>query len=154
MSDKLKVGDKAPDFVAKTYGDKDLRLGEYTDKSPVILYFYPRDNTPGCTKEACSMRDGMDELRKAGLQVIGVSTDGVKAHENFRDKYDLNFPLVSDKNKEIIEKYGVKSNFGTAKRVTFLIDRDGVVRHIWNKVNTGKHAREVLEKVKELGLRA
>lgn len=152
MSDKLQVGDKAPDFEALTYGEERLKLSDQIKKNPVVLYFYPKDNTPGCTKEACSLRDGMEELAGSGVQVIGVSTDGVKAHENFRDKYDLNFPLVSDKQKEIVKKYGVKSAFGTAKRVTFLIDRDGTIKHIWNKVNTKKHADEVLEKIKELGI--
>lgn len=152
MSDTLQTGDQAPDFEARTYGEDTIKLSDHTKKNPVVLYFYPKDNTPGCTKEACSMRDGMEELKNAGLQVIGVSTDGVKAHENFRDKYDLNFPLVSDKSKDIVEKYGVKSTFGTAKRVTFLIDKDGVIKHIWNKVNTSNHAREVLEKARELGL--
>lgn len=152
MSDKLSIGDDAPDFEALTYGEDKLKLSDYTKNNPVVLYFYPKDNTPGCTKEACSIRDGMDELTKAGVQVIGVSTDGVKAHENFRDKYGLNFPLVSDKQKEIVEKYGVKSAFGTAKRVTFLIGKDGVIKHIWNKVNTKKHADEVLDKIKELEL--
>lgn len=152
MSDTLQTGDQAPDFEARTYGEDIIKLSDYTKQNPVVLYFYPKDNTPGCTKEACSMRDGMEELKEAGLQVIGVSTDGVKAHEKFRDKYDLNFPLVSDKDKDIVEKYGVKSTFGTAKRVTFLIGRDGLIKHVWNKVNTSNHAEEVLEKARELGL--
>lgn len=152
MSKNLQVGDKAPDFEAQTYGQKNVKLADFTGKSAVVLYFYPKDNTPGCTKEACSLRDGMEELKKAGVQVVGVSTDGVKAHENFRDKYELNFPLISDKSKEIVEKYGVKSAFGTAKRVTFLIGRDGIIKHIWNKVSTGKHADEVLEKIRETDL--
>lgn len=152
MSDNLNVGNKAPDFEAPTYGGDTIKLSEFNKNSIVALYFYPKDNTPGCTKEACSMRDGMEKLKAKGVKVLGVSTDGVKAHENFRDKYDLNFPLVSDKSKEIVKKYGVKSAFGTAKRVTFLIDRDGSIRHIWNKVNTGNHSDEVLQKINELGL--
>lgn len=98
------------------------------------------------------MRDGMEELENLGVKVLGVSTDSVKSHENFRDKYDLNFPLLSDKSKEVVKKYGVESARGSAKRTTFLIDKDRVVRYIWKKVNTSKHADEVISKVKELGL--
>lgn len=152
MSEMPKVGDKAPDIEAETYGGERIKLSDYEGKNIVALYFYPKDNTPGCTKEACSMRDGMEDLKEMGVQVLGVSTDGVKAHENFRNKYDLNFPLLSDKSKEIIQAYGVKSAFGSAKRVTFLIDKSGVIQHVWTKVKTSSHSDEVKEKVQELGL--
>lgn len=152
MSDSLQVGDKAPDFEAESYGGDKIKLSNIYKKGIVALYFYPRDNTPGCTKEACSLRDGMDDLKSLGVNIIGVSTDSVKSHEGFKSKYDLNFPLVSDKSKEIIDLFGVKSAFGTAKRVTFLIDKDGEIKYIWNKVNTKKHSEEVCEKVRELGL--
>ncbi|MGI9534469.1 MAG: peroxiredoxin [Thermodesulfobacteriota bacterium] len=152
MSELLKVGDTAPDFEAETYGGEMVRLSDYYKNSVVALYFYPKDNTPGCTKEACSLRDGMKDLSGLGVHVVGVSTDGVKSHENFKNKYSLNFPLISDKSKDIINLYGVKSAFGSAKRYTFLIDRKGVIQHIWTKVNTRQHADEVSGKVKELGL--
>jgi len=152
MSNVLRKGDKAPDFEAETYGGETIKLSDYFKKGAVALYFYPKDNTPGCTKEACSLRDGIDDLKNLGIQVLGVSTDGVKAHENFRDKYELNFPLISDKSKEIINLYGIKSAFGTAKRETFLINNEGEIVYIWTKVNTKKHAEEIQEKVKELGL--
>ena len=152
MSNRLKIGDSAPDFEAETYGGEKIKLSDYYKKGTVALYFYPRDNTPGCTKEACSLRDGMDDLEKQGIQVLGVSTDGVKAHENFRNKYDLNFPLLSDKGKEIIELYGVVSAFGSAKRETFLIDSKGKIVHIWTKVNTREHADEILSKAQQLGI--
>ena len=152
MSEMPNIGDTAPDFEAETYGGEKIKLSEYNGKNVVALYFYPKDNTPGCTKEACSMRDGMDELSGLGVQVLGISTDGVKAHESFRDKFSLNFPLVSDKNKAIVQSYGVESDYGSAKRVTFLIDKSGVIRHIWKKVNTSSHANEVIGKVNELGL--
>lgn len=152
MSDMPKVGDKAPEIEAETYGGEKLRLSDFTGKKTVALYFYPKDNTPGCTKEACSMRDGIGELQELGVQVLGVSTDSVKSHESFRDKYNLNFPLLSDKDKNIIKSYGVESDHGSAKRVTFLIDKSGVIRHIWQKVDTTRHSDEVKEKVRELGL--
>lgn len=152
MSDMPKVGENAPDFEAETYGGEKIKLSDYKSKSAVALYFYPKDNTPGCTKEACSMRDGMKDLKKLGVQVLGVSTDGVKAHENFRDKFDLNFPLLSDKSKEIISAYGVESEYGSARRITFLIDKKGVIRHIWMKVKTSAHSEEVADKAKEIGL--
>ncbi len=152
MKEELKPGDKAPDFEGLSYGGEILSLKELLKKGPLVLYFYPRDNTPGCTKEACSMRDGIEEFKKLGIQVVGVSTDNVKSHENFRDKYNLNFPLISDKDGKIADKYGVRKPSGSAKRVTFLIDRDGTIRHIWKKVNTSKHAEEVISKIKEIAL--
>jgi peroxiredoxin Q/BCP len=152
MAKMPKVGDKAPDFEAETYGGKKIKLSDFTKNKTVALYFYPKDNTPGCTKEACSMRDGMKELEKLGIQVLGVSVDSVKSHEGFRDKYNLNFPLVSDKSKNIVKTYGVESDFGSARRITFLIDMTGTIRHVWEKVNTASHSDEVIGKVKELGL--
>ena len=152
MANMPKTGDKAPDIEAETYGGKKIKLSDYKNKKAVVLYFYPRDNTPGCTKEACSMRDGMEMLEKLGVQVLGVSTDSVKSHEGFRDKYNLNFPLLSDKGKNIIKTYEVESEHGSARRVTFLIDKSGVIRHVWEKVNTSQHAEEVAEKIQELEL--
>ncbi len=152
MSEMPNIGDKAPEFEAETYGGEKIKLSDYKGKNTVALYFYPKDNTPGCTKEACSVRDGMDDLSALGVQVLGVSTDGVKAHENFRDNFSLNFPLLSDKSKEVVRSYGVQSDYGSAKRVTFLIDKSGVIRHIWKKVNTSSHADEIIDKVKELAL--
>ena len=152
MSKMPEVGDKAPDFEAETYGGEKIKLGDYKGKSLVALYFYPKDNTGTCTKEACSMRDGMEDLKGLGVQVLGVSTDSVKSHENFKNKYDLNFPLLSDKSKDIITAYGVESDYGSAKRTTFLIDKKGVVQHVWTKVKAATHSDEVKEKVEELGL--
>lgn len=148
----LKVGDRAPNIEAKTYGGQKIRLSDFLGKKIVVLYFYPKDNTPGCTKEACSMKDKMEDFKKLGIEVLGVSVDSVRSHENFRDRFNLNFPLLSDTDRKIVRAYGVGSESGTAKRVTFLIDRSGVIRYIWHKVDTSHHADEVLEKVKELGL--
>ena len=152
MAQMPKVGDKAPDFDAETYGGKKVKLSDFADNKTVALYFYPKDNTPGCTKEACSMRDGMKELEEMGIQVLGVSTDSVKSHEGFRDKFRLNFPILSDKSKSIVKAYGVESDHGSARRVTFLIDKSGIIRHVWQKVDTARHSDEVIEKAKELGL--
>ncbi len=152
MSEILKIGDKAPDIEAETYGGETVKLSDFKGDKIVALYFYPRDNTGTCTKEACSMRDGMTDLKKLGAQVLGVSTDSVKSHEGFKNKHDLNFPLLSDKSKKIIRAYGVESESGSARRVTFLIDKSGVIRHIWTKVKAAEHADEVAKKVKELGL--
>ena len=128
-----------------------MRLSDFRGKT-VVLYFYPKDNTPGCTAEACSFRDDSSDLEKAGVKVLGISADGVKSHKRFEQKYGLNFTLLADASKEIIERYGAKGKFGTARRVTYLIDRDGVIRHIWSKVHAVGHSKEVLEKVKELDL--
>jgi thioredoxin-dependent peroxiredoxin len=152
MSDKLKVGQRAPNVEAETYGGERINLNDFRGKKVVALYFYPKDNTPTCTKEACSIRDGMKDLEKYGIQVLGVSTDGVKSHENFKNKYGLNFPLLSDKGKNIVKAYGVESMFGSARRETFLIDKSGDVRYIWAKVKADSHADEIIEKAKELGL--
>lgn len=152
MSETLKIGDEAPDIEAETYGSEIIKLSDFRGDSIVALYFYPRDNTGTCTKEACSMRDSMNDLKKLGVQVLCVSTDSVKSHEGFMKKYDLNFPLLSDKSKNIVRAYGVESESGSARRVTFLIDKLGVIRHIWTKVKAAEHADEVANKIKEQGL--
>jgi peroxiredoxin Q/BCP len=147
---KLKEGDAAPNFKARTQGDRQVSLSDFMGK-PVVLYFYPRDNTPGCTKEACSFRDEFSALKKKGAVVIGVSTDSVKSHGKFAAKYKLPFILVADENKEIANAYGVwgpKSFMGMKfvgmHRVTFLIGADGKIKKIWPKVKPAEHADEVL----------
>ena len=153
---ELKVGDRAPDFIAATYGGSKIKIRDYLGSQNLVLYFYPKDDTPGCTKEACSFRDNLEKLNSSNTAVLGISVDNVKSHEKFRDKYKLNFDLISDKNKEIVGKYGVeregKSNQVRANRVTFLIDKKGIIRYIWKKVNVEGHVEEVLEKIKELKL--
>ncbi len=153
MGRNLEIGSQAPDFEAETYGAQKVRLSDFYSKGTVALYFYPMDNTPGCTKEACSLRDAEGELLSLGVQVLGVSTDSVKSHEKFRDKLSLNFPLLSDKSREIVNLYGVKNKiFFFARRTTFLIEKGGRIAYIWRKVKSSFHAEEVLDKVKELGL--
>ncbi len=146
----LKEGDRAPEFTATTQDGGKISLGDYLGKN-VVLYFYPKDNTPGCTKEACGFRDEFAELKKKGVVVLGVSVDSGKSHAKFADKYKLPFTLVSDEDKAIVQKYGVwgekkfmgRTYMGT-HRVTFLIGPDGRIRKIWPQVKPEEHAREVL----------
>jgi peroxiredoxin Q/BCP len=152
----VEEGKKAPDFTAITDGGKKLKLGDLRGKA-VILYFYPKDDTPGCTKEACGFRDALPNFGKAKATVIGVSKDSVARHDKFKAKYDLNFPLVSDEDGKICEKYGTwieKSLYGRKymgiDRATFLIDGTGTVRKIWRKVKVPGHVEEVLEAAKGL----
>ena len=147
---KLKEGDKAPDFSAPTNGGGTISLSELKGKN-VILYFYPKDDTPGCTKEACAFRDDFVAFKKKGAVVLGVSADSVKAHDKFVKKFELPFPLLADEDKKIVEAYGVwgqKSFMGRKymgiHRVTFLIGPDGQIRKIWPKVKPEEHAEEVL----------
>lgn len=147
---KLKAGDAAPDFTAATTGGGRLSLADLQGKN-VVLYFYPRDDTPGCTKEACAFRDRFADFNKAGAVVLGVSTDPVKSHDKFAAKYKLPFTLLADEDKKIVTAYGVwgeKSFMGRkylgTHRVTFLIGPDGRIRKIWPKVKPDEHTAEVL----------
>lgn len=147
---KLKVGDVAPAFTASTNGGQTVSLADFAGRS-VILYFYPRDDTPGCTKEACAFRDAFADFTAKGAVVLGVSADSVKAHEKFVKKFTLPFPLLADEDKRIVEAYGVwgeKSFLGRRyqgiHRVTFLIGGDGRIQKIWPKVKPVEHAAEVL----------
>lgn len=157
MADKaLKEDMKAPDFKAVATDGKTYSLGDFKGKI-VVLYFYPKDDTPGCTKEACSFRDSEAELKKLGVVVLGVSKDSVESHRKFTDKYHLNFPLLSDPDGKIIEAYGCfkeKSMFGKTalgiERSTFVIDAKGTVRKIWRGVKVDGHSDEVLAAVKGL----
>ena len=147
---KLKEGDLAPGFTTPTSGGGQLSLAGLKGKN-VVLYFYPKDNTPGCTKEACAFRDQFSEFKKKGAVVLGVSTDPVKSHDKFVAKFKLPFTLLADEEKKIVEAYGVwgrKSFMGRkytgTHRVTFLIGPDGRIKKIWPTVKPEEHAREVL----------
>lgn len=147
---KLKEGDVAPGFSAMTNGGGTISLEELKGKN-VILYFYPKDDTSGCTKEACAFRDDFAEFKERGVVVLGVSTDSVKSHDKFAKKYKLPFTLLADEDKKIVKAYGVwgrKVLFGYrfmgTHRVTFLIGPDGRIRKIWPDVKPEEHAREVL----------
>ena len=146
------IGQTAPDFTGVTDDDSELHLNDLKGNI-VVLYFYPRANTPGCTKEACSFRDNMIRLVGMGVKVIGVSTDSVKRQAGFKTKHALNFPLIADQDKTIVKLYDVqKAGIGTAKRVTFLIDREGIIRHIWPQVKVAGHVDEIIAKIEELSL--
>jgi peroxiredoxin Q/BCP len=147
---KLKEGDTAPEFSANTNGGGKVSLADFKGKN-VILYFYPKDDTPGCTKEACAFRDDFSEFKKRGAVVLGVSTDSVKSHDKFVEKFKLPFTLLADEDKKIVEAYGVwgeKSFMGRkylgTHRVTFLIGSDGWIKQIWPQVKPDEHAAEVL----------
>jgi peroxiredoxin Q/BCP len=147
----LKVGDKAPDFNLPTGDGKLLGLRDLKRKK-VVLYFYPKDNTSGCTKEACSFQENLSVFRKKGAVVIGVSADSVASHAKFAEKYDLAFPLLSDESKDIMKSYGVwkaKSMYGRKymgiERTTFIIDEQGVITHIFPKVKVEGHTEEILK---------
>ena len=137
MSDRLEEGTAAPDFNLAADNGQKVRLKDLRGK-PVVLYIYPRDDTPGCTKEACAFRDLKKDLAKLGAQVLGVSTDDVASHGKFRDKYQLNFPLLADVDHKVADKYGAwreKNMYGNQsmgiQRSTYLIDAEGKIRKIW-----------------------
>jgi peroxiredoxin Q/BCP len=147
---KLKAGDPAPEFSANTNTGGKISLADYKGQN-VILYFYPRDDTPGCTKEACAFRDCFADFKKRGAVVFGVSTDSVKSHAKFVEKFTLPFTLLADEDKKIVGAYGVwgeKSFMGRkylgTNRVTFLIGPDGRIKKIWPLVKPEQHAAEVL----------
>ena len=150
--DRLEPGQEAPDFEAPTQTGDTLRLSDYRGQW-VALYFYPKDDTPGCTKQACNLRDGEMQLKQAGIAVIGVSEDDTASHEAFADKYDLPFPLVADPDHDVLNAYGVYgernmygNTFMGTKRTTYLIDPDGIVRHVFKRPKTGEHTAEILKK--------
>ncbi len=153
----LTVGNNAPDFSLPTDSGKNLSLSVFFNKRNVVLYFYPKDDTPGCTIEAKDFRDKINDFSSLHTVIIGVSKDSVKCHANFKVKYSLPFYLVSDENVEILEKYGVwaeKSIFGKKymgiERTTFLINKKGRIVKIWKNVKVSGHVNEVLEEVKKI----
>jgi peroxiredoxin Q/BCP len=157
MADFIEPPSKAPDFtLASDQGDT-VKLSDLRGK-PVVLYFYPKDDTPGCTKEACAFRDQKAALARLGAQVFGISPDDVASHVKFRDKYELNFPLLADVSHAVAEKYGAwreKNLYGKVsmgiQRSTFLIDRDGKLARVWKKVSVDGHDEEVIAALKDLG---
>jgi len=156
VGDWIEAGIKAPAFTLTTDEGKKVKLSDFGD-SPVILYFYPKDDTPGCTKQACAFRDRKSELTQMGAVVLGVSADSVESHVKFRDKFELNFPLLADTDHEVAEKYGAwreKNMYGKKsmgiQRSTFLIDRGGKVAKVWKRVQVDGHDNEVLRALQDL----
>lgn len=150
MGIKVKVGDPAPDFELESSIGSKIRLKGLLARN-VVLYFYPRDDTPGCTKEACSFRDHLAEYRNLGAEVLGVSVDSLESHRKFAAKYDLPFPLLSDKEKKVAKAYGVLKPGGiVASRVTFVIDKNGRVAEIFPKVDVSKHSEQVVAALRKL----
>ena len=148
---KVKVGDSAPEFEGPTSDGSKLGLKSFLGKKNVVLYFYPKDDTPGCTREACSFRDNIGPIRKMGAEVVGVSLDSITSHDKFTSKYNLPFPLISDKQKRIAQAFGVLKDTGTsASRVTFIIDKAGKITKVFPKVDVSKHTEEVVAALKEL----
>ena len=151
----LEVGKKAPDFSLINQDEKKISLKDYVGQK-VVLYFYPKDDTSGCTKEACSFSDDLPKFSKVDAVILGVSPDSVKSHKKFSEKYKLKFDLLADDEKDLVEKYGVwkeKSMYGRkymgVERTTFIIDEKGKIKKIFNKVKVDGHNKEVLEALKE-----
>ena len=148
---ELKTGDKAPEFEGVDQNGKTIKLSDYRGKK-VVLYFYPKDNTPGCTAQACNLRDNYEVLQKQGYEVIGVSTDGVESHQKFINKQELPFTLLADEDKSIHEQFDVwkeKSMYGRkymgTVRTTFVIDENGIITEIISKVKTNDHTKQILK---------
>ena len=146
----LKVGDPAPDFQATLDSGEEISLSRYRGKK-VVLYFYPKDNTPGCTREACDFRDNITTVDAKGGVVLGVSTDSVRSHQKFKDKFQLPFPLISDEDKQVVQAYEVwkeKKQYGRTymgtERTTYVIDEEGKIAQIFNKVKVNGHVEKVL----------
>lgn len=152
----LTVGDKIPEILGVNQNDKEIKSSDYKGKK-LALYFYPKDNTPGCTAEACSLRDGHEDLLDAGYQIVGVSVDSKASHQKFIDKFSLPFELIADTDKKLVEQFGIwqektmmgKKYMGTV-RTTFLIDENGIIEHLiaGRNIDTKNHAEQILRLVK------
>ena len=154
MPKELQIGDIAPDFSLESDAGQKTSLKDFTGKK-VVLYFYPKDDTPGCTKEACNFRDSLNSITSKDAVVLGVSRDSVSSHKKFKEKYSLNFPLLSDTSGEVTRAYGVykqKNMYGVIRwgieRSTFIIDEEGKIAKIWRKVKVDGHKDEVLQTLK------
>jgi peroxiredoxin Q/BCP len=152
----ITIGELAPQFTAVTDNNQTINLSDYLGKN-VVLYFYPKDDTSGCTKEACEFRDNMERISNQNTVVLGVSPDSTKSHDKFKGKYNLNFTLISDESKEICTSYGVwveKSMYGKkymgVERTTFIIDKEGKIAKIYNKVKVEGHVDKVIEDLEKM----
>jgi thioredoxin-dependent peroxiredoxin len=146
LKNKVKVGSVAPDFTLPSQAGEMVSLKDFFGRNPVVLFFYPKDDSPGCTREVCAFRDNFEEFRNLDVQVIGISSDSVESHRNFAVKYDLSFPLLSDGGGNIRRLYGVPKTFGLFPgRVTYVIDKEGVVSHVFaSQLSVERHVQEAL----------
>ncbi|SRR6266446_2690670 len=148
---KVRVGDLAPDFTLPDQSGTPVRLGDFLGKTHIVLYFYPKDNTTVCTDEACAFRDSYEIFKDAGAEVIGISSDSVESHQQFAAAHQLPFGLLSDANGMIRKRYGVPTAFGLPGRVTYIIDRQGIVRHVFFSQFTSKrHVDEALQTLQSI----
>ena len=146
-----KVGDKAPAVEGKDQDGKTWKLADQAGKKVVLLYFYPKDDTPGCTKQACGLRDQMTDLQKENVEVVGVSFDNAESHQKFREKHKLNFTLLADTDGKIADAYGVRrGNSNMARRASFLIGKDGTIKHVTDTPSADTHLTEMKEAVAKL----
>lgn len=146
-----KVGDSAPAFTAKDQDGKTVKLADFAGKQTVLLYFYPKDQTPGCTKQACGLRDRLDDLKKKNVAVLGVSMDDAESHKKFIAKENLNFPLLADTDGKLTDTYGAKmKERNLSRRVSFLIDKSGKIVHVTDNPSADKHLAEMKEAIEKL----
>jgi thioredoxin-dependent peroxiredoxin len=147
------VGDRAPDFELTAGSGGTVRLSQFQGKKNVVLFFYPKDDTPGCTVEACTFRDRYQDFADAGAELIGVSSDSVESHQRFAGKHQLPMTLLSDGGGEVRKRWGIRSTFGLLPgRVTFIVDKEGVVRHVFeSQLRVKRHVQESLEVLRKLG---
>jgi len=151
---QLKIGDKAPEFSGQIEDGTSICLDDYKGQK-LILYFYPKDNTPGCTAQACNLTENQNLLEEAGFKIVGVSADTIKKHQNFIEKYSLGFPLIADEDKTVINSFGVwgpkkfmGKEYEGIHRITFVIDESGIIEKIFTKVKTKNHTEQILESYK------
>lgn len=149
-AENLTEGNEAPDFTLQDSENNTYKLSDYRNNSPVIIYFYPKANTPGCTKQACGIRDDFSKFEENGIKIFGISVDSKESIKDFVNEYQLNFPLLSDESKAVSEKYGVLNKLGVASRITFVVDKSGKIAKIIRDIDLDSHANEVFEIAKSL----
>ena len=149
---QVKIGDRAPDFTLLSQTGESVTLSDLIGKKNIVLYFYPKDESKGCTRQACAFRDKYEVFTDLGAEVIGISSDDIKSHKAFADKYNLPFILLSDEKKKVRKLYGVKSTFGVIPgRITYIIDKKGIVRHVFSsQFKPKRHIKEAIEALKKI----
>lgn len=153
MANKLAKGDKIPSFKLKDQNDEWVNIDDHIGQSPLVIYFYPKDDTPGCTREACSFRDSFEDFEANNAKVFGISADSPRSHKRFAEKYRLNFTLLSDQTRKIEKQFGVpRSILGLLPgRVTYIVNPSGIIAHVFNsQINADKHVREAIRVIKSM----